>query len=649
MPPRFCCLAVAAPALGAITRVSGPTDLLGEPRILVKFDAAFDTANRVYLIVWGTQNTGPVNGLFLNEAGVAVGGVFPISAGAQQSGWARVIYSPEQGKFLVSYVKILGPNQHQKLARFVTYASGTGSLSNEIPIDSWTGGAGNETGLAYSAASQRFFVTWWRQEGSFPASFVATLDASGTVLNAKLLTNLSDGQSDPEIACDPVNRRCFVAGWSWGVFNGGKTALWGRFIDDATGEPQGTDSFYIPAAGYLEEPTITYNSAGGRFQIAYSSSGQIYGNIIDGASGQVSGSYPLVVSSSATASGDGGGYGFPTLTYNSASQTMMIGARPWSGYPVAQEVDSSGSAIQGAIDFVPDAGGDGTNHPWDFKTQYVIPVANTASSQFLLLDNHYFEMFRVSRYTTGAGATPPPPAPTCTASLSETGARTPSSATSLAVNITTTTGCAWTATSNSSWLTVSSGTSGTGNGTVSVAVAQNTARSSRSGSVTIAGASFTVTQDAMTISAAVHDVNGDGLSDLIWQHQTMGYLATWYLSGPNVVGSRMLDIDRVADTNWKVVGSGDLNGDGYADLVWQHTQGYLATWYLHGTAVVGTRSERGTGYRYELEDPRSRRRRRRRQGGSNLAARRQWHLVSVADGRLHSARRECLVRRPGNR
>ena len=236
--------------------------------MFVKFDSAFDTTNRVYLVVWGTQATGPVNGIFLNEAGTPVGAVFAISDGAQQSGWARVIYSATEGKFLVSYVKILAVNYHQKIARFVTYSGGTGSLGPEIPLDTWSGGAGNETGIAYSAPSRRFFVTWWRQQGAFPASYVATLDASGTILNSQLLTNLSDGQSDPEIACDPVNRRCFVSGWSWGVFNGGKTAIWGRFIDDTLGNPQGADSFYLPATGYLEEPTVTFSTAGSRFVVA---------------------------------------------------------------------------------------------------------------------------------------------------------------------------------------------------------------------------------------------------------------------------------------------------------------------------------------------------------------------------------------------
>jgi hypothetical protein len=54
--------------------------------------------------------------------------------------------------------------------------------------------------------------------------------------------------------------------------------------------------------------------------------------------------------------------------------------------------------------------------------------------------------------------------------------------------------CTWTATSNAAWLTVSSGGSGTGNGTVSYAVSANTDTSSRTGTITIGGQTFTVTQ-----------------------------------------------------------------------------------------------------------------------------------------------------------
>ncbi len=63
-------------------------------------------------------------------------------------------------------------------------------------------------------------------------------------------------------------------------------------------------------------------------------------------------------------------------------------------------------------------------------------------------------------------------------------------------NITTTAGCTWTATSNDNWITINAGSSsGSGNGTVNFTVAANTG-ASRSGTLTLAGKTFTVTQDA---------------------------------------------------------------------------------------------------------------------------------------------------------
>ena len=52
--------------------------------------------------------------------------------------------------------------------------------------------------------------------------------------------------------------------------------------------------------------------------------------------------------------------------------------------------------------------------------------------------------------------------------------------------------CAWSTTSNAAWLTVGSGS--TGNGSVNVTVAANTGTAQRTGSVTIAGQTFSVTQ-----------------------------------------------------------------------------------------------------------------------------------------------------------
>jgi hypothetical protein len=96
--------------------------------------------------------------------------------------------------------------------------------------------------------------------------------------------------------------------------------------------------------------------------------------------------------------------------------------------------------------------------------------------------------------TQAAASTPTTPG--CTFSIAPTsqniaaagGAGSP-------VAVSTQSTCRWSATSNTSWLTVTSGTSGTGNGTVGFTAAANTG-SARTGTLTIAGNTFTVSQAA---------------------------------------------------------------------------------------------------------------------------------------------------------
>ncbi len=64
------------------------------------------------------------------------------------------------------------------------------------------------------------------------------------------------------------------------------------------------------------------------------------------------------------------------------------------------------------------------------------------------------------------------------------------------VAVTTQTGCTWTATSNAGFITITSGSSGSGNGTVNYSVAANPNTTPRTGTMTIAGETFTVNQDA---------------------------------------------------------------------------------------------------------------------------------------------------------
>ena len=84
----------------------------------------------------------------------------------------------------------------------------------------------------------------------------------------------------------------------------------------------------------------------------------------------------------------------------------------------------------------------------------------------------------------------------CSFTLAPTAAAVPSPASTGTVTVTAASGCAWTAASNSSFITITSFLTGNGNGTVTYIVAANTTTSARTGSLTIAGQTFTVTQAA---------------------------------------------------------------------------------------------------------------------------------------------------------
>ncbi|HLL75889.1 MAG TPA: SBBP repeat-containing protein [Pyrinomonadaceae bacterium] len=88
------------------------------------------------------------------------------------------------------------------------------------------------------------------------------------------------------------------------------------------------------------------------------------------------------------------------------------------------------------------------------------------------------------------------PAVPCTYNVSPTSLSTGGAAMISTVNVTAGDGCVWAAVSNADWITITAGASGRGNGSVNFAVAPNGGSAARSGTLTIAGQTVTVTQAA---------------------------------------------------------------------------------------------------------------------------------------------------------
>jgi hypothetical protein len=152
----------------------------------------------------------------------------------------------------------------------------------------------------------------------------------------------------------------------------------------------------------------------------------------------------------------------------------------------------------------------------------------------------------------------------CTYSVSSPPSSVGASGASGTLTVTTGTECEWSTSSEAQWITVGPG--GTGGGTAAYAIGANTSGSSRSGSITIAGTSYTVTQPGSACSYAVTpttqtfapsggngSLNVSSLSGCSWT-ATSG--ASWITVLSGGAGSSSASVSyRVASTATKRTGS----------------------------------------------------------------------------------------------
>ncbi|MEO6739460.1 MAG: FG-GAP-like repeat-containing protein [Chthoniobacteraceae bacterium] len=124
---------------------------------------------------------------------------------------------------------------------------------------------------------------------------------------------------------------------------------------------------------------------------------------------------------------------------------------------------------------------------------------------------------------------------------------------------------------------------------------------------------------------AVTDVNGDGFADLVFQN-SVGQVYVWFLDGSgNTVnfatgsglkpGSKLLYGGGLGD--WRITAVADVNGDGFADLVFQNSIGQVYVWFLDGSGnavnlTTGSGLKPGAKFLY----------------GSGLG---DWRVTAVAD------------------
>ena len=394
---------------------------------------------------------------------------------------------------------------------FVAKLNAAGSA---LVYSTYLGGGGIESavGIAVDTAGNAY-VTGWTSSRDFPTAgplqpasgggtkaFVAKLDPVGSALAASTYLGGSGGDAGQAIAVDTAGN-VYVAGWT-------------SSCDFPTASPLqaacggGSDAFVVKISGIATQCTYSIVPESQSFSLANSATGTVTLTAVKGCSWTATSSATWLTITSGDAGNDNGTVSYSllanpssisrTATLTIADKTFTVtqaGAScTYSITPASQTLPASGA---GGIVWVTAPIGcpwtavsndnwititAGSNGSGDGRVDYSVTAntGNAARTGTLMIAGRTFTATQATLI--------------CTYSIAPRSQSFLASGGTGSVAVTASGGCTWTAVSNDKWITVTSGSSGVDNGVVNYSVAASSATVPRTGTLTIAGQTFTVAQ-----------------------------------------------------------------------------------------------------------------------------------------------------------
>ena len=539
---------------------------------------AYDSKNDRYLVV---SSHGVLWGRLVDGSGAPIGGQIHIG-GAVHAHFPRVAYSPDIAGGAGGFLVVWHESDTTPTSIHVRVVSSAGEVLTpdtliEPATSFWEVGAA----VSYSTVSKEFLVAWTTFSPKKTIRGVRISNA-GTALGGSFpIVAHHDYADNANIAYNAIADEWLIVHAGWQGPDPGVAYTGSQRVKPGTGALIGSHfQFGHAAAVYITD--VGYNPATNRYLAAWHT-GIMLGQVLN-ADGSPTGS--VIPLSSRYAA-----YDALSLARNAISGTYFAVSHDSGGtQDGGVEISQDGQPLTAGVQ-VTSIGGTGNFYPRlatsTVRPDWYVSAANVFTSTI------------GQRITTATVSTPgapgpspqpqpPPPSNTCTYSLSNSSASFGQFGGSGGFTLTASgSTCAWSASSNQGWLTVTGGTSsGTGSSTIAFSVAPNSVASPRAALITVAGKAFSVSQAARSIAVRSLDFSGDNQNDIVWQNAATGQLGIWRMRGTELLGGEMFTPGSVADSNWKIVGTIDSNGDGKRDLLWQHDSGLVAVWTMNGTTMV---------------------------------------------------------------